>query len=150
MIDLKMKKKTKWKLLNEMKIKNWIKRENGWMVKKNEIWVSLYAKWVHWCGDDDGTDYWMKHMSRYVCVYRYTYSGLGGSLAKSVPSFRPRSFGSSGSLSVSELSIGSNGLTICCCCWWWFALDDCCEFDLLDAGACWRLFRGGASGWACC
>lgn len=81
---------------------------------------------------------------------RNTYSGLGGSLANSVPSFRPRSFGSSGSLSVSELSIGSNGLTICCCCWWWLALDDCCEFDLLDAGACWRLFRGGASGWACC
>lgn len=38
-----------------------------------------------------------------------TYSGFGGSLANSVPSFRPRSLISSGSESVSELSIGSNG-----------------------------------------
>lgn len=37
-------------------------------------------------------------------------SGFGGSLASSVPSFRARSFGSSGSESESELSIGSSGL----------------------------------------
>lgn len=63
--------KPKWKLLNEMKIKNWIKCENEWVVKKNEIWISWYAKWVHWCGDDDDTDYWMKHLSRFVCVQIY-------------------------------------------------------------------------------
>lgn len=40
-----------------------------------------------------------------------TYSGLGGSLASNVPSFLVLSFVSSGSLSVSESSIGSNGLT---------------------------------------
>lgn len=47
-----------------------------------------------------------------------TYSGFGGSLASNVPSLRPRSFVSSGSLSVSELSIGSSGLMI----WWLFAV----------------------------
>lgn len=40
-------------------------------------------------------------------------SGFGGSLASSVPSFRARSFGSSGSESESELSIGSSGLIGC-------------------------------------
>lgn len=80
-----------------------------------------------------------------------THSGFGGSLANNVPSFRVRSFPiSSGSLSVSLSSIGSNGLIG----WWLF--DD----DLLDgSGAAgfpvafgiWRLLRGGASGcaWDC-
>lgn len=102
-------------------------------------------------------------------------SGLGGSLASSVPSFRARSFGSSGSESESELSIGSSGLIGCP--WWWLLLllllfpleaatpmmglpllllpprpsppPDCCD-DGTCCCCCCRLFRGGASGCACC
>lgn len=73
-----------------------------------------------------------------------TYSGFGGSLASNVPSLRPRSFVSSGSLSESELSIGSNGLTT-----WWLALDGGGAAALFEGGICWRLFRGGASGLTC-
>lgn len=117
-------------------------------------------------------------------ITNHTYSGFGGSLASSVPSFRARSFGSSGSESESELSIGSSGLTGCA--WWWLLLlllpmptptpTPPLLLLLLPFGAamamglplllllpppppppppldCWdccRLFRGGASGCACC
>lgn len=80
-------------------------------------------------------------------VNKKTYSGFGGSLASKVPSFLVLSFGSSGSLSESELSMGSNGLI------GWLLL----VFGVLEAdtgtpicGAAPRLFLGGASGCAGC
>lgn len=45
-----------------------------------------------------------------VSAIRSTHSGFGGSLASKVPSFLVRSLGSSGSLSESDVSIGSSGL----------------------------------------
>lgn len=68
-----------------------------------------------------------------------TYSGLGGSLASNVPSLR-RSFDSSGSLSVSELSIGSSGFIMA---------PDCCWDFADDGGCCCRVFRGAASFGGC-
>lgn len=80
-----------------------------------------------------------------------THSGFGGSLANKVPSFRVRSFPiSSGSLSVSLSSIGSNGLI-----GWWLFDDDLLEGSgaagFPVAFGTWRLLRGGASGcaWDC-
>lgn len=73
-----------------------------------------------------------------------THSGFGGSLASSVPSFLVRSFGSSGSLSESDVSIGSNGLTG----WLLLLLGVVCLLTTAAAG-CERLLRGGASGCDC-
>lgn len=94
----------------------------------------------------------------------HTYSGLGGSLASKVPSLRARSLGSSGSLSESLLSSGSNGFTGCprwlfdCCGSAAAGLDDDDDDDeadtqmapLPEAAPDWRLLRGGASGCANC
>lgn len=77
-----------------------------------------------------------------------TYSGFGGSLAKRVPSFRVRSLGSSGSLSVSLHSIGSSGFTDGVL--WLLELLGSGAAGLPEAFCSWRLLRGGASGCACC
>lgn len=88
-----------------------------------------------------------------------TYSGLGGSLARRVPSLRARSLGSSGSLSESLLSSGSNGFTGCprwlfdCCGSAAAGLDDEADTQMAplpEAAPDWRLLRGGASGCASC
>lgn len=76
-----------------------------------------------------------------------THSGFGGSLASKVPSFLVRSLGSSGSLSESDVSIGSSGLT------GWLLLllllGVVCLATAAAVADCERLLRGGASGCDC-
>ena len=76
-----------------------------------------------------------------------TYSGFGGSLASKVPSFLVRSFASSGSLSESDVSIGSSGFT------GWLLLllllGVVCLTPAEAVADCERLLRGGASGCGC-
>lgn len=74
-----------------------------------------------------------------------TYSGFGGSLASSVPSFLVLSLGSSGSLSESDESMGSSGLTG----WMLLLLLGVVSLDATAGVAGWRLLRGGASGCGC-